>query len=94
MPTKTKISSGSVLVIARKTAVRTPDFTPTTLMAVRARTGSRMESVRPAPTLAAGQTKPRARANPTERDATEETRASQVIHPTSKPANSPNASRV
>ena len=35
-----------------------------------------------------------ARAKPTDSDATEETRASQVIHPTSNPTSSPNASRV
>ena len=89
-----KISSGSVLVMARNTAVRTPDLTPTTLIAVSASTGSD-DRERPAePHVGRRPEKPRARANPTESEATEETRASQVIHPTSNPTNGPNASRV
>ena len=50
-----KISSGSVLVIARNTAVRTPDLTPTMLIQVSASTGRTIASARPHPALAAGQ---------------------------------------
>ncbi len=46
------------------------------------------------PPSAAGQRKVRACAKPTESEATEATRAIQVIHPTSKPINSPKACLV
>ena len=53
-----------------------------------------MASARPAPASAAGQRKPTAWEKPTDSDATEVTRASQVIQPTSKPTRSPKAVRA
>ena len=46
------------------------------------------------PPCAAGQRNPTAWAKPTDSEATEETRASQVIQPTSKPTSSPKAVRA
>ncbi|CAM4039471.1 hypothetical protein COEX109129_05605 [Corallococcus exiguus] len=87
-------SSGTVLVTARNTAVRAPLFTPTTLMAVSASRGTAMANPWPKPEFAAGHRKPSAREKPTDNEATDETRASHVIHPTWKPTRSPKASRV
>ena len=54
-PAAMKMRRGTVFEIDRKTAVRTPDLTPITLMAVNARSGRVMASPCPHPARAAGQ---------------------------------------
>ncbi len=76
------------------TATPTAERTPTTLIAVSASIGTAIASARGTPAAVEGHTYPIACAKPTDSDATEETRASQVIQPTSKPTNSPNAVRA
>ena len=79
---------------ARKTAVRAPDLTPRTLIQVRTASGRTIVSGLAQPWFAPSQRYPTARAKKTERLATDAMRAIQVIQPTSKPTNSPNAARV
>jgi hypothetical protein len=53
-PTHTNTTSGSTLPQARMTAVRAPDFTPSTLIQVRTRSGTTIVTHCPAPERAAG----------------------------------------
>ena len=74
--------------------MRTPDRTPITFSPVRASSGSEMAIARGQPRSTAGHRKLRAWAKPTDSEATDATRASHVIQPTSKPISSPNAVRA
>src|SRR5699024_9793594 len=94
MPMPIKISRGIDLVMVRNTAIFAPSFTPITLTQVRMPNEPETTNALPQPTVAAGHRYPIARAKPAEREATEVTRANQVIQPTSKPTNSPKASLV
>ncbi len=93
-PTAMSRRSGSSLQTIRITAVRAPCLTPATLMAVSPPSTAVTTSARPAPPAAPDQTPVTACAAPFESDAAAATRAIHVIQPTSKPTNSPNASRV
>ena len=65
-----------------------------TLMAVSTSSGSVIADARPQPAAAAGHRNSRACEKPTESDATEATRANQVIQPTRNPGSEPKAVRV
>ncbi len=82
------------MAIASPTAVPTPQRTPTTLIAVSPPRHRTTVTARPTPTPAAGIAQVSAWAKPTDSEATEATRASQVIQPTSKPTSSPKAVRA
>ncbi len=84
-----------ILPNARTTAVRAPDLTPRTLIQVRtASSQDDRQPPGPTPWLAPSQRYPTAREKKTDRLAIDAMRAIQVIQPTSKPTNSPNAARV
>src|SRR5512143_4344253 len=93
-PTTTKSTSGRTFPHARTTAVRAPDFTPSTLIHVKARSGRTIVAYWPKPERAPGQRYPTARAKNTASPAIEAMRAIHVIHPTSNPTKSPKAARV
>src|SRR5690606_41492249 len=92
-PMPIKSTKGIDLIMVKATAIFAPSFTPITFIQVSKPKESVMTKARPQPSVAPGHKYPKANANPTEREATEVTRANQVIHPTSNPTNSPNASR-
>src|SRR5690625_5653325 len=85
------MKSGTDLVMVKATATRDPSFTPMILIHARTASGSVITRTRSQPLLASGQKKLTAMAKPAEREATDTTRATQVIHPTSKPIKSPKA---
>src|SRR5690625_5361034 len=86
------MKSGTDLVMVKATATRDPSFTPMILIHARTASRSVITRTRSQPLLASGQKKLTAMAKPAEREATDTTRATQVIHPTSKPIKSPKRS--
>src|SRR5690554_3322508 len=84
-PKTINTTRGIVLAIVRKTAILAPFLTPRTFTQVRRPNEEVITSVLPHPSVAPGHRYPKANAKPTDKEATEVTRASQVIHPTSNP---------
>jgi hypothetical protein len=89
-----KTTSGSSFTATSVTETPTPPRTPRAWIAANTTKGPATSNARGAPSAAAGQRKVVASAKPFATEASVATRDSQVIQPTSNPANGPNASRV
>src|SRR5690625_6428514 len=88
------MKSGTDLVMVKATATRDPSFTPMILIHARTASRSVITRTRSQPLLAYGQKKLTAMAKPGEREETDTSRATQVIHPTSQTQKYPKASHV